>query len=163
RTAGDGELHFGRCPGAAKQPFELDAEAGRILRAETAPLLADASLHRTQALGVGMTRDEARGVEVRPDGGEILLSDAEEIDTLTAGDLDGRNLEFVGDVGDGAQLVRRRQPAPHAWDDRESSVLLDVGVNPLIDEARLGVVLVVEREGAKQIVVERRPAGRATA
>src|SRR5208337_191638 len=57
RTAGDGELHFGRCPGAAKQPFELDAEAGRILRAETAPLLADASLHRTQALGVGMTRD----------------------------------------------------------------------------------------------------------
>ena len=126
-----------RRPRAAQIALELDAEAGRILRAEPAPLAADAGLHRAQALGVGLAGDQARGVELRPHRRQVFLPDAEQVDALAAGDLDGRNLELVGDVGDGAQLVRRRQAAPHARHHRERAVLLDVGVHALVDEARL--------------------------
>ena len=68
RAAGDGELHLRRRPRAPQEFLQLDAEAGRILRAEAAPVRADAGLHRAQALGVGGAGDEARGVEVGPDG-----------------------------------------------------------------------------------------------
>ena len=57
------------------------------------------------ALGIGMAGHHAGVVEVGPDRGQILLLDAEQVDALAAGDLDGRDLELVGDVGDRAQLV----------------------------------------------------------
>ena len=163
RAAGDSELHFRRCPGAAEQPLHLDAEAHRILRAEAAPVGADAGLHRAQALGVGKARDEAGGVELRPHGRQVFLLHAEQIDALPARDLDSGNAEAIGDIGDGAQFVGRGEPAPHARHDREGAVLLDVGVNALVDETRLVVVLVVVGPGADEIIVERRTAGRAAA
>ena len=48
--------------------------------------------------------------------------------------------------------------APHARHDRIGAVLLDVGVDALVDEARLVVVGIFVRPVADEIVVERRPA-----
>ena len=144
-----------------QQLLELDAEAGRILRAEAAPFGADAGLHRAQGLAVGVAGDHAGGVEIAPRPRAGPPSDAQQVDALAAGHLDGRDLEVVGDVGDGAQFVRRGQAAPHARHHRIGAVLLDVGVHALVDEARLVVVAVFARPGAEQVVVQRRAAGRA--
>ena len=84
-----------------------------ILGAEAAPVAADAGLHRAQALGIGLARDHAGGVEVGPHRGQVLLAHAEQVDALAAGDLDGRDLELVGHVGDRAQLVRAWSSPPH--------------------------------------------------
>ena len=92
--------------------LELDAEPGRILRAEAAPFGADAGLHRAQRLAVGVAGDEPGGVEVGPDRRQVLLLDAEQVDALAAGDLDGRDVEFLGDVGDRAQFARRWSARP---------------------------------------------------
>ena len=48
--------------------------------------------------------------------------------------------------------------APHARHDRIGAVLLDVGVHPLVDEARLLVVAVFAGPGAQQVIVQRGPA-----
>jgi hypothetical protein len=58
-------------------------------------------------------RRHARTVELRPHGRQVFLLDAQQVDALAAGDLDRRNLELVGDVGDGAQLVRAWSWPPH--------------------------------------------------
>ena len=131
---------------------------GRILRAEAAPVGADAGLHRAQALGVGVAGDEAGLAEIGPDRRQVFLLDAEHVDALAAGDLDRRDLELVDDVGDGAQFVGVGHAAPHARHDRIGAVLLDVGVDALVDEARLVVVGIFVRPVADEIVVERRPA-----
>ncbi len=136
----------------------LTPRLGRVLSSEAAPLLADARLYGAQALGVGVARDHAGLVEIAPDGGKIFLLHAEEIDALSAGHLDGRDLELVGHVGDGAQLVGGGQPAPHARHDGVGSVLLDIGMHALVDVARLAVVLVFAGPGGQHVVVECRPA-----
>ena len=110
---------------------------------------ADAGLHRAQALGVGVAGHHAGLVQVGPDRGQILLLDAEQVDALAAGDLDGRDLELVGDVGDGAQFARRGDAAPHARHHRIGAVLLDVGVDALVDEARLRVVAIFAGPGRR--------------
>ena len=140
RAARHRHLDLGRRPRAPHELLDPDAEAGRILRAEAAPVGADAGLHRAQALGVGVAGDEAGLAEIGPDGRQVLLPDAQHVDALAAGDLDGRDVELVDDVGDGAQLLRRGHAAPHARHDRIGAVLLDVGVDALVDEARLVVV-----------------------
>ena len=60
RTTGDGHLDLGRRPGAPHGLLDPDAETGRILRAEAAPVGADAGLHRADALGVGVRRKPCR-------------------------------------------------------------------------------------------------------
>src|SRR5690606_28562353 len=85
RAPGDRELHLVRMPRAPGHPLELDAEARRVLRAESAPLLADAGLHSPQGLAVGVAGDEAGGAQVAPDARQILFLDAEEVDALSAG------------------------------------------------------------------------------
>ena len=75
----------------------------------------------------------------RPDGGQICsLLHAEQVDALAAGHLHRRDVELVDHVGDGAQFGRRGHAAPHARHDRIGAVLLDVGVDALVDEARAG-------------------------
>ena len=106
-----------------------------------------------------MARDHAGLVEVGPDRRQILFLHTEEVDALAAGDLHRRDVELVGDVGNGAQLARRRDAAPHPRHHRIGAVLLDVGVHPLIDVARLLVVAVLAGPGGEQIVVQRRTAG----
>ncbi len=59
-------------------------------------------------------------------------------------------LKRSGHVGDGAQFIGRGHAAPHARDDREGAVLLDVGVDALVDEARLRVVAVLAGPGAQR-------------
>ena len=110
------------------------------------------------ALGVGVAGDHAGALRSAQTRGQVLLLDAQQVDALAAGDLDGRDRELVDHVGDGAQLARRRHAAPHARHDRVGAVLLDVGVDALVDEARLVVVGVFAGPGAEQIVVERRAA-----
>src|SRR5207244_13304213 len=66
-------------------------------------------------------------------------------------------------VGNRAQLLRIGEPTPHPRHDRETAVFLDVGVHPLVDEARLRVVAILARPGAKEIIVERGTAGRTAA
>ena len=83
-----------------------------ILGAEAAPVGADAGLYGAQALGVGVARDEAGVAEIGPNGGQVLLLDAQHVDALAAGDLHGRDVEFVDHIGDGAQLAGRSSRRP---------------------------------------------------
>jgi len=103
-----------------------------------------------------VARNQPRPVEIGPDGRKLLLPDAQQIDALAAGDLDGRNPALF--VGDGAQRTGRGQAAPHPRHHRIGAVLLDVGMHPLVDETRLRVVAITVRPGAQQIVIERRAA-----
>ena len=52
-------------------------------------------------------------------------------------------LVFLGDVGDAAQLVGAGDAAVDARDDAEGAVLLDVGVDAVVDEARVALVVVL--------------------
>src|SRR5262249_14677180 len=133
RAAGDAHLHLGRRPGAPHELLDLYAEAGGVLGAEPAPFRADACLHGTQALGIGVAGAQAGIVEVGPPRSQILLLHAEQVDALPAGDLHGRDIELVGDIGDRAQLVRRGHAAPHPRHHGVCAVLLDVGVDALVD------------------------------
>ncbi len=158
RAARDGELDLVRRPRAPAHLLDLDAEPRRVLRPKPAPFLAHAGLHGAQPLGVGVSGDQPRIGQVRPDRRELLLLDAEHVDALAAGDLDRRHAVFFGGVGDRPQLARVGQAAPHPRHDRKSAVLLDVGVRPLVDEARLRVVAVGVGPGTEQEVIQRRPA-----
>ena len=159
RATRDRQLDLGRGPRSPHELFQSDAEARGVLGSEPAPVGADAGFHGSQTLGIGMSRDHAGGIEISPNGRQVILLDPEKINALAAGDLDRRDLELVGDVGDGAQFVRRGHAAPHARYDRVGAVLLDIGVGAFIDEARLLVVGIVARPSADQVVVERRSAG----
>ena len=64
------------------------------------------------ALGVGVAGDHAGGVEVGPDGRQVLLLDAQQVDALAAGDLHRRNVELVDHIGDGAQFRWRWSRRP---------------------------------------------------
>ena len=65
-------------------------------------------------------------------------------------------LVLVGDVGDAAELVRRRHAAADARDDRERAVLLDVGVHAIVDEARRAILVVIAAPEHVEHVAQRR-------
>src|SRR3546814_7591637 len=69
---------------------------------------------------------------------------------------DLRRVIFFDDIGDRAQFGGIGEPALHARDDRVGAVLLNIGVEALVDEAALLVVLIFSRQRAEQIVIERR-------
>src|SRR5690606_28055860 len=158
RAARHGKLDLVRMPRAPRRALELYAQARRILRAEAAPLLADASLHGAQRLAIGVARDEARVREVAPDVRQVLFLHAEQVEPLSARDLDGRHGVFLGNVGDRAQLLRRRDAAPDARHDGVRSVALDVAVRTLVDEARVLVVAILAGPRAEHVEVQRGPA-----
>ena len=110
-----------------------------------------------------MAGDEAGLAEIGPHRRQVFLPDAQHVDALAAGDLHRRDLELVDDVGDGAQFVGVGHAAPHARHHRIGAVLLDIGVDTLVDKTRLIVIGVFVRPVAYEIVVERRPAFCATA
>ncbi len=68
-------------------------------------------------------------------------------------------LELVGHVGNRPQLAGRGHAAPHPRHDRIGAVLLDVGVDTLVDVTRLLVVAIFAGPGREQIIVQRGPAG----
>ena len=74
--------------------------------------------------------------------------------TFTVGNCERRH------IGDGAQFVRAGDAAPHARNDRECAVLLDIGVDALVDEARLIIVAIFAGPVADQVIIQRRLAGR---
>src|SRR5690606_20928278 len=80
RASGYRELHLARVPRAPRHALEPDPETRRILRAEPAPLLADARLHGAERLAVRVARDEACRGKIAPDSRQILLLHAEEVD-----------------------------------------------------------------------------------
>jgi hypothetical protein len=82
-----------------------------------------------------MARDEAGRAEIAPDVRQVFFLYAEQVDALAARDLDGRHGVLFGDVGDRAQLLRRRHAAPDARHYGISTVALDVAVRALVDEA----------------------------
>src|SRR5438132_11297330 len=90
-----------------------------------------------------------------------MLLHAEEIDSLTNGNLDRRYGVLVDNIGDSPPFARVGFAAPQSRHDRECTVLLYVGVRSLVDEARLRIVLCLVRPGRDQVVVERGAAGRA--
>ena len=146
-------------PRAPGHMLDLDAKAGGILGAETAPFGPHAGLHRAQRLAIGMARHHAGRIEIGPDGGQVFFPDAEDIQALAAGHLDHRGVIFFDHVGDRAQFLGVGEPAPHARHDRVGAILLDVGVHPFVDETAALVVLIVARQRAEQIIIERRTAG----
>ena len=140
--------------------LQVLAHLRAVLRAEAAPLAADAGLHRAQRLAVGKARGHA---DDAPDVLQVFLLHAQQVDALAAGDLDGGDLVLVGRVGNAAQLVGCGAAAPHARHHRVGAVFLDVGVAALVDEAALRVVFGLLGPGADEVVVDgRAAAGAAT-
>src|SRR4029078_1480715 len=64
RTARDCHLDLRRRPRAPHELLDANAGASRIMRAEAAPIGADACLHGTQALSVSVARNEAGLAEI---------------------------------------------------------------------------------------------------
>src|SRR5690606_29644667 len=79
-AARGGDLELMGHPRTPGHPLDLDAKASGVLRTEAAPFAAHAGLHRAERLAIGMARHHARGVEVGPDGGQVFLPDAENVE-----------------------------------------------------------------------------------
>ena len=78
-----------------------------------------------------------------PDLRQIVFPHAQQIDSLSAGQLDQRYVIPLGDVGDAPQLRGAGDAAGNLRHHGERSVLLDVGVDALVDEARVLLVFVL--------------------
>src|SRR3954469_11209412 len=139
RAAGHRALDLVRRVQALHEALELDADGDRVAQAEAAEVGADAGLDRPHRLGVGVAR---RHAELLPDGRELLLAHAEQVDALAAGHLDQRHLVAFGDVGDPPQLGGRGHAAAHPRHDAEGPVALDVRVHAVVDEARVALLAV---------------------
>src|SRR5882724_8340475 len=120
RAAADRELDLVRRIHAPHRALQVLAHLRAVLRAEAAPFAADAGLHGAQGLGVRVAAGHA---DVLPDIDQVFLLDAQQVDALAAGDLDGGDVVLVDRVGDAAQFVGRGLAAPHARDDRVAAVL----------------------------------------
>src|SRR3546814_18547328 len=70
RAARHGDLELVRPPAAPAHPLALDAEPGRILRADAAPFGPDAGFHGATRLALDLARHHARGVCVAPPPGQ---------------------------------------------------------------------------------------------
>ena len=128
--------------------FDFLRQRDGIANAVAAEIRADAALACAERFRV---RVAAGHVEVFPDIGQVFLLDAQQIDALAAGELDHRHLILHRDFGDAHQFRRRRYAAVNARDDGERAVLLDVGVNAVVDESRVALVFVlVGPEGFQQ-------------
>ena len=160
RATDGGHFHFVRREQLFEAPLELDAHGGGILRPEPAEVGADAGLHHAHALGIGLA---GRHVEIGPDLRQIFLLHAEQVDALAAGDLHHRHVVLVRHVGDAPQLGGARHAAADARDDRERSVLLNVGVHAVVDEACRAVLVVVTTPKHVEHVAQRRLAHLAAA
>ena len=86
---------------------------------------------------------------------QIRFPDAQQIDALAAGDLHHRHVILVGDVGDAAELVGRRDAAADPRNDRERTVLLNVGVNAIVDEPCRAIFVVITAPDHVEHVAER--------
>ena len=140
RAARRGQLELAGAVEATEAPFDLGRQLHAVAEPEPAEVGADAALAGPVALAPGVA---GRHVEVFPDRGQLVLRDADEVDALTAGELDQRDGVLLGDVGDPAQLGGRGDAAGHFRDHRERAVLLDVAVHPVVDETGVALVLVL--------------------
>src|SRR5581483_9626294 len=117
-----------------------DTEGDGIADAVTAEIGAHAGLAGAERLCVGVP---ARHPEFTPYGRKIVLCDAEEVDALAAGYLDHPRAVLLGNLRYPSQLRGRRNAAVYSWDDGKRAVILDVGVNAIVDEPSIALILVV--------------------
>ena len=134
-------------------PLELDARFCRVLDAEAAKIRAHAGLHHAHAFGICLAR---RHSQVCPDLRQVCLLDAEQINALAAGNLHHRHLVFFGHVRDAPKFFRRSHASTDARHDRKRSVLLNIGVDAVVDEARRAIFIVVSAPQHVHHVTERR-------
>src|SRR5207244_1592421 len=113
-----------------KASLDRDPQAGRIVGAKAAPFTSDASLHGAESLGIGIAAGHA---EIFPDQRQVFLGDAQQIDALAAGDLDHGDVIFFRDFADADEIIRAGDAAVHAGDDAECAVILDIGMDAVID------------------------------
>ena len=137
RTPGRGQLHLVRRLHALEAALDFLRQRNRIADAVAAEVGAHAALAGAEGFRVGVA---ARHPQVFPHARQVFLLDAQQVDPLAAGDLDHRHVVLDGHLGDAHELVGRRHAGVNARDHRERPVLLDVGVNAIVDEA--GVALV---------------------
>src|SRR5262249_45832388 len=60
-----------------------------------------------------------------------------------AGDLQHADMVFVGDVSNTAKFVGRGYAATNAGYNREGTILLNIGVDAVVDEARRAVLIMI--------------------
>src|SRR5690606_28248348 len=144
RATGYGQFDLMRAAHAEKGLLKGYAHGSRILCAESAELLAHAGLYGTQILSIGVAGGH---VEFLPDMRQVVLSHSQQVDALPARNLDHGNLIFLGNVGNAAQLRWTGHSTPHAGHDRVRAIFLDVGVDALVDQLGLAVVLSLSGPG----------------
>lgn len=88
-------------------------------------------LDRPQRLRIGVATFHTSIDQLRPDLQQVLLLGAEHINTLTSSDF-AVQVEFLGHLTDGNQLVGRNLSTRHPGHHRESSIALDVGEETVV-------------------------------
>ena len=157
-ASGYGEFHLMRMPGAPCHSFQRNTHRCRILSTKAAPFRSDTGFYCTQRFAISVAGNHPRRIQISPDVGELLFRNAQHVDTLPAGNLHSRNSVFINNICNRAKFSCSCDAAPHPWDNRESSILLNIGVRALVDETRLRIVPIFRRPSAQKIKIERRPA-----
>ena len=102
-----------------------------------------------------MAGDHARRIQICPYGWEVFFLHAQHVDALPACIFHRRNIELVHNVCNRSQLTCCGHAAPSARYDRISPVFLNIGVDALIDEARLIIVDILAWPCCQKIEIER--------
>src|SRR5690606_39088335 len=122
---GDAELDLVRCAQALVAVLQFQRHADAVLHAVAAPGTADAGLHRTQGLAVGVPGLETGRNQLGPDIRQLVQLGAEQVDTLATGDL-GVEVVLAGHLAQHYELVRGDLAAGNARPHRVGAVLLHV-------------------------------------
>src|SRR5215472_8893686 len=136
RTANDTHLQFVRGEQVFETTFEFDASGDGVLHTKAAKVGADTGFDHTHALGVRLA---GRHAEISPDIGQIGLQHTQQVDALAASDFDHAHVVFFRNVGNASQFLGRGDAATDAGDYREGAVILNVGVDAIVDEARRAI------------------------
>ena len=101
-------------------------------------------LRKTLARAIPFAPSGASGhSEFAPHRRQLILRNANQIDSLAAGQFDQRNLVFHGDLGDAHQFIGLTYASRHLRYDRECTIFLDIAMDAVIDEASVAFILIL--------------------
>src|SRR5690606_23613583 len=130
-AAGDAELDLVRCAQALVAVLQFQRHADAVLHAVAAPGTADAGLHRTQGLAVGVPGLETGRNQLGPDIRQLVQLGAEQVDTLATGDL-GVEVVLAGHLAQHYELVRGEIAAGNSGSCRVGAFFLHVKLEGVV-------------------------------
>ena len=148
RTAGGGQLHLVGGFHALVAAFDLLGQGNRVAQTIAAEVGAHAAFTGPKGFGIGMAAGNA---ERLPHLGQVFFGDAQQVDALTARDFDHAGVVLFRDLGNALQFGRGGDTAINTGHHAEGAVVLNIGVDAVVDKAGVAFVFVFVRpEGFEQ-------------